>query len=195
MADERVLEVRRLAEALAGGSAEVTEADVRSRWGDEVADAAMALIRADDEPYVDYIMRIAANSLAREAKIMELTERLGTGEISGQDTDLLILTHALLTKVGAEKSPGAPTSVPLGQGSSQTTAYIHPIQDDLVVLATDPEEWVIVEQGHKDEVLLRALQHMLEDSSTVMADLQKWLDKAGVPYQYYAPTEGASDQL
>jgi hypothetical protein len=189
--EERVREVRRLAESLADGSTEITEGEVRSRWGDEVADAVEALVRGEGEPYVDHIMRIAANSLAREAKIMELTERLGaggaTGGVSNEDADLLILTHALLTTVGAGKAAGSATSVALGQGPSRPTAYVHPIQDDLVVLATEPEEWVIVEQGYKDEVLLRELQRMFGDSSSVMTDLQKWLDDVGIPYQYYAP--------
>jgi hypothetical protein len=190
--DERVREVRRLADALASGSTEINEEEVRSQWGDEVADAVAVLVRTEGEPYVDHIMSVAANSLAREAKISELTERLGAGEggrsgVSNGDTDLLILTHALLAKVGAGKAAGSATSIALGQGAARTTAYIHPIQDDLVVLATDPEEWVIVEQGYKDDVLLRAVQHVLRDSSAVVADLQKWLDDLGVPYQYYAP--------
>jgi hypothetical protein len=185
--DERVREVRRLADALASGSTEINEEEVRSQWGDEVADAVAVFVRTEGEPYVDHIMSVAANSLAREAKISELTERLGAGGRSGEDTDLLILTHALLAKVGADKAAGSATSIALGQRSAQTTAYIHPIQDDLVVLATDPEEWVIVEQGYKDDVLLRAVQHLLGDSSAVVADLQKWLDDLGVPYQYYAP--------
>lgn len=50
--------------------------DDLSSFGDEVVDAVNAITKRDGERYVDYLNRVAANGLATEVKIADITHNL-----------------------------------------------------------------------------------------------------------------------
>ncbi|MEM1078970.1 MAG: HD domain-containing protein [Pseudomonadota bacterium] len=52
----------------------LTEADIRSEFPPEIAEAVMALTKRADEPLEDYIARVAENPLARRVKIADITD-------------------------------------------------------------------------------------------------------------------------
>lgn len=55
---------------------ETTESDLRKLFGDEVADAVVALTRKEDEPYFDFILRAGRNPLAAAVKMADLSHNM-----------------------------------------------------------------------------------------------------------------------
>ncbi len=55
---------------------EVTEADLRPIFGDQITDALLLMTHDKSEPYFDYIQRISENPLARKAKLADLTHNM-----------------------------------------------------------------------------------------------------------------------
>jgi (p)ppGpp synthase/HD superfamily hydrolase len=54
----------------------VTEADLRPVFGDRLTDAVVLLTHDKDEPYFDYIERVATSDLARRVKLADLTHNM-----------------------------------------------------------------------------------------------------------------------
>ena len=50
----------------------VTESTIRNLFGDEIADAVVALTRADDETYLQFIYRVKENDIAKAVKLQDI---------------------------------------------------------------------------------------------------------------------------
>ena len=55
---------------------DITEADLRPVFGDEITDAVVTLTKADDEDYFDYIEKVRKNPLAIKVKLADLTHNM-----------------------------------------------------------------------------------------------------------------------
>ncbi len=55
---------------------DITEADLRPVFGDEITDAVVALTKTEGEDYFDYISRVIKNPLSARVKIADLTHNM-----------------------------------------------------------------------------------------------------------------------
>ena len=55
---------------------DITEADLRPVFGDEITDAVVALTKTEGEDYFDYISRAIKNPLSARVKIADLTHNM-----------------------------------------------------------------------------------------------------------------------
>lgn len=54
----------------------VSEETIRNLFGDEIADACMAMTHFDGEPYLDYVRRAIQNPIARDVKRADLDNNM-----------------------------------------------------------------------------------------------------------------------
>lgn len=59
----------------------VTVEDIRSFFGDDIADAVALMTHADGVPYMDYVKEIGKNPLARKVKLADLTHNMDISRI------------------------------------------------------------------------------------------------------------------
>ena len=59
----------------------LTLAEIRAQFGPETAEAVDAISRRDGEKWSDYLDRVAANPLARQVKISDLSDNSNLGRI------------------------------------------------------------------------------------------------------------------
>lgn len=64
---------------------DVTEAELRQEFGDEVTDAVVALTRVAGEPPESYYARIRANGLALQAKLADIHDNLDPARLAKLD--------------------------------------------------------------------------------------------------------------
>ena len=60
---------------------DVTEDELRSRFGNEITDAVVAMTHPKGMPYMDYIARIAENPLAKTVKMADLKHNMDLGRL------------------------------------------------------------------------------------------------------------------
>ena len=61
---------------------DITETDLRPIFGDEITDAVVALTKAPDDDYFDYIERVRKNPLAIKVKLADLTHNMRPDRIN-----------------------------------------------------------------------------------------------------------------
>lgn len=60
---------------------DVTVEEIRSVFGNEIADAVALMTHADGVPYLDYVKEIGKNPLARKVKLADLTHNMDISRI------------------------------------------------------------------------------------------------------------------
>jgi (p)ppGpp synthase/HD superfamily hydrolase len=60
---------------------DVTVEEIRTVFGDEIADAVALMTHADGVPYMDYVKEIGKNPLARKVKLADLTHNMDISRI------------------------------------------------------------------------------------------------------------------
>ena len=60
---------------------DVTVEEIRSVFGNEIADAVALMTHADGVPYMDYVKEIGKNPLARKVKLADLTHNMDISRI------------------------------------------------------------------------------------------------------------------
>lgn len=163
-----------------------------------VTEAVDCLTHHEGEPQVDVVLRAAQNELAREVLGMRIAYELGADEAPADEhRDVLILSQALLDIVGHGGSTGTippgPASVVVG--ARTFTAYLHPVHGDVVVHAhaepptNDPDVWVLVEERHKDALLIALLAEKLAQGPDLRSALVEWLEAKDFPHVVYTPQD------
>ena len=59
----------------------ITVEEIRSVFGNEIADAVALMTHADGVPYMDYVKEIGKNPLARKVKLADLTHNMDISRI------------------------------------------------------------------------------------------------------------------
>jgi GTP diphosphokinase / guanosine-3',5'-bis(diphosphate) 3'-diphosphatase len=68
---------------------DISIAEIVQVFGEKIADAVLALTHFDDEPYKDYIERVAKNPIAIKVKLVDLMDHLAPERVSAISDQLV----------------------------------------------------------------------------------------------------------